>query len=109
MAFRKQFSNRPNLRDQGGTKERRFVHSPISVDHFGTQISIRENGKVRFAREAGPDPDNKEMVLIDEVEVSASAVYKAVTLLEATRQVKYLTHEESVKLGSVPAEQNEAE
>lgn len=90
------FQNSPNFVDG---KIRRFVHQKLTVEHHGINLSIQENGQVVLSKVVGPDPDNKGEVLVDEIKVPASLIFKAANLLRATRQVTYITLAEAAKLG----------
>lgn len=68
-------------------KIKRYVHSPLTVEHNGSNVEIKENGKVIISQEAGKEGDD---ILIDRVEVSASLIFKVASLLKATRKVKYI-------------------
>lgn len=82
------FQNRPQLHDENGeNKIRRFVHSPITIEHFGINASITSNGHVvisKVARVVGED------VEYDEVEIPASLVFKLASLLKATRKIEFV-------------------
>ena len=86
MAFR----NEPQFRDvdSGENQIRRYVHQPISIDHYGIHASILSNGKIiiqKVARVQG------EEVEYDEVEIPASLVFKLASLLKATRKTEYVS------------------
>lgn len=82
------FNNRPNMQNENGENTiRRFVHSPLTIEHFGINASITANGRViisKVARVVGED------VEYDEVEIPASLVFKLASLLKATRKVEYV-------------------
>lgn len=87
-----QFHNKANLRNSNGeTKRKVYVHQPLTIEHFGIQASIRENGKVLLSKVAGVSPDNPEEVEVDEIEIPASLIFKLGNLLRDTRQVKFVT------------------
>jgi hypothetical protein len=73
----------------GEQKIKRFVHSPLSVEHNGINAAITENGKVVLSKPAGKDKDTNE-TLYDEIEIPASLVFKLAQLLKATRRIKYV-------------------
>ena len=88
------FKNSPRV--NGGTdgpgKVRRYVHAPISIDHFGIHASISEHGRVtisKVARTVG------EEIEYDEVEVPASLINKLSLLLHATRSVVFVDPDEA--------------
>ena len=79
------FRNSPELRDdQDNAVIKRYVHQPLTVEHWGIHASIKENGKV-IITSAGTKGDDGEMEY-DEVEIPASLVFKLATLLKATRK-----------------------
>ena len=85
------FQNRPALRNDTGEQQiRRYVHSPLTVEHNGINASITENGKVILSAIAKDSPAGGDMVEYDEVEIPASLVFKLASLLKATRKVKYV-------------------
>ena len=80
--------NRPTLRDNDGEQKiKRYVHSPLTVEHNGVNASITENGKVVLSKVANVKGDEVEY---DEIEIPASLVFKLASLLKATRKVKYV-------------------
>lgn len=83
------FANRPSLRSEDGDQKiKRYVHSPLTVEHNGVNASITENGKVILSKVA--KVIDKETVEYDEIEIPASLVFKLASLLKATRKVKYV-------------------
>lgn len=75
-----------NTNNEG--KIKRYVHSPIAIEHHGIQASIHANGKLtltKVARVVGG-----EEVEFDEVEIPASLIFKLATLLRATRKIVYV-------------------
>lgn len=102
------FRNRPNLQDESGEQKiKRYVHSPLTVEHNGINASITENGKVVLAKVVATHGDEVEY---DEIEIPASLVFKLASLLKATRKVKYLSLSELQGEGKAktadPAEQD---
>ena len=84
MAFR----NQPQLRgNDDEQKIKRYVHSPLTVEHNGVNASITENGKVVLSKVAKVVGEEVEY---DEIEIPASLVFKLASLLKATRKVKYV-------------------
>lgn len=86
------FANRPTLRgnDDNDQRIKRYVHSPLTVEHNGVNASITENGKVVLSKVAKVLDGGKE-VEYDEIEIPASLVFKLASLLKATRKVKYVS------------------
>jgi predicted component of type VI protein secretion system len=90
------FKNAPQLADnRGEQKIRRFVHTPLVVEHFGINASIAANGKVTISKVAGTLPDGT--VEVDEVEIPASLVFKIANALKLTRKVEYVGLQEALK------------
>jgi len=90
------FQNRPALRNSNDTEDqqiRRYVHSPLTIEHNGINASITENGRVVLSK-VDEKASTKETVEYDEIEVPASLIFKLASLLKATRKVKYVTFAE---------------
>jgi hypothetical protein len=90
------FRNSPEL--QSDNKEgmvKRYVHQPLTVDHYGIHAKIQENGKVVIT--GLPDKTGE----YDEVEIPASLVFKLATLLKATRTIKFVSMTEAKSLPEV--------
>ena len=66
---------------------KRYVHQPLTIDHYGIHASIRENGRVIIT--GIPDKDGE----YDEVDIPASLVLKLAGLLKMTRSVKFVNIE----------------
>lgn len=101
------FRNQPRMNDDSGEQKiKRYVHSPLTVEHNGINASITENGKVVLAKVVKQVGDEIEY---DEIEIPASLVFKLASLLKATRKVKYLSLAELQTSGNKtadPAEQD---
>ena len=86
------FQNNPSMRDETGeTRVKRYVHQPLTIEHYGLHAKIQENGRVVISSAgtvAGED------IEYDEVEVPASLIFKLATLLKATRTIKYVSMSE---------------
>ena len=80
------FQNNPQLTDkEGNNKIRRYVHQPLEIDHYDTHCKIQPNGKIVLTKAVkGKDE-------YDEIEVSASLIFKLAGLLKATRKVEYVS------------------
>lgn len=76
-------------------KIKRFVHSPLQVEHNGINAAITENGKVVLSKPAGKDKETNE-TLYDEIEIPASLVFKLAQLLKATRKIRYVNVQDAV-------------
>lgn len=86
MAFR----NSPNVKNEDGSSMyKKYIHQPLTIEHFGLHASIRENGRVNIV--GIPDKDTGEY---DEIEVPASFIFKLVNALEMTRTVEIKQTEE---------------
>lgn len=75
----------------GNNLIRRYVHQPLTIDHFDVHCQIQTNGKIKLTK---PVKGSDEY---DEIEVSASLIFKLAGLLKATRKVEH------VAVSSVPA------
>lgn len=77
----------------GENVRRRWVHSPITIEHRGVNASITEDGKVIFKSAGEPvmvDGKPTNEIEYDEVEVSANLIFKVAELLHATRKVVFI-------------------
>lgn len=86
------FRNNPSINAASAANDgkiRRYVHSPLTVEHHGINASIKENGKVVLSHVVGKNTETGE-IEYDEVEVPASLIFKMATLLRATRKVKFV-------------------
>lgn len=90
------FQNNPQMTDgQGNNKIRRYVHQPLTTDHYDIHCEIQSNGKVKLTR---PVKGSDEY---DQIEIPASLVFKLQSLLKATRKVEY------VSVAEIPKEELE--
>lgn len=91
------FQNNPSVTSQSNEgMVKRYVHQPLTVDHYGIHAKIQENGKVVIT--GIPDAKSGEY---DEVEIPASLVFKLATLLKATRTIKFVGMTEAQNLPPV--------
>ncbi len=98
MAFR----NTPQLQNENNEgRIRRYVHQPLTIDHYGIHAKIMENGRVQITSAGAAVAGSKDEVEYDEVEIPASLVFKLATLLKATRTIKYVTAGEAATLEPV--------
>ena len=82
------FHNNPSLHAEGGAGQiKRYIHQPLTGDHYGIHYSIQENGKVLISSGGVKVGDDIEY---DEIEIPASLVFKLAMLLKATRTVKFV-------------------
>lgn len=96
-----QFRNNPKLESSNaeGTVKR-YVHQPLTVEHYGIHAKIQESGKVLISS-AGTAVKGTDEFVYDEVEIPASLVFKLATLLKATRTIQFVPVVEAGKLASV--------
>lgn len=82
------FANNPNLKNASGEQTiRRWVHTPLTFDHNGIQVEIKEHGKVLLSKVAKISGEDVELVSI---EVPASLIFKTQEALNLTRKAVYL-------------------
>lgn len=75
------------MSEENDNRIKRYVHTPVEVDHYGTKISIKANGRIVLSRLVhAHDGEDDEY---DEIEVPASLIFKCATLLKATRSIEY--------------------
>lgn len=80
------FQNNPSLKDnQNNNQIRRYVHQPLEIDHYDVHCKIQTNGKIKLTK---PVKGSDEY---DEIEVSASLIFKLAGLLKATRKIEYVS------------------
>ena len=97
MAFR----NSPSVTSENNDgMVKRYVHQPLTIEHYGIHAKIQENGRVLISSAGTPVKGTDEMEY-DEVEIPASLVFKLANLLKDTRMVKYVTMVEAKSLPSV--------
>lgn len=97
-----QFTNSPSLQSNGENTVKRYVHQPLTIEHYGLHAKIQENGRVLITGQ--PVKGNDGEMEYDEVEVPASLVFKLATLLKATRTIKFVSMTEAANLPAVEAE-----
>ena len=89
------FKNSPTFKmEDGQVKVKRYVHSPITVEHNGINASITENGRVILAKPVTLDNGDIE---IQKFDIPAGLVYKMSNLLSATVRVEYVDPNELKK------------
>jgi hypothetical protein len=86
-----QFRNNPKFADSDDDRSmvKRYVHQPLTIEHYGIHAKIQENGKVLISS-AGEKNAETGLIEYDEVEIPASLIFKLATLLKATRTVKFV-------------------
>lgn len=93
-----QFTNNPSVKSsQSEGLVKRYVHQPLTIDHYGIRASILENGRVKIAGQPVPIPGTNETEY-DEVEVPASFIFKLASALKMTREIKFVSVSEAAKL-----------
>ena len=99
-----QFRNNPALNDASGEgRVKRYVHQPLTIEHYGLHAKIQENGRVLISSAGIPVAGGaKDEIEYDEVDVPASLIFKLATLLKATRTVVFVSVTEAA---SLPPEQ----
>ena len=90
--------NNPSLKDDNNEgKVKRYVHQPLTTEHYGIHAKIQENGRVVITGTPVKDAKTGELEY-DEVEIPASLVFKLATLLKATRTIKFVSVSEAENL-----------
>jgi hypothetical protein len=98
MAFR----NTATLTDEKNEgKVKRYIHQPLTIEHYGIHAKIQENGRVVISSAGTPVKGSDSEIEFDEVEIPASLVFKLATLLKATRTIKFVSVSEAQNLPSV--------
>ena len=93
-----QFRNNPELKDDEG-RVKRYVHQPLTIEHYGLHAKIQENGRVVITSPGIQVPGGaKDEFEYDEVEIPASLIFKLATLLKATRTIKFVSVHEAASL-----------
>lgn len=67
---------------------RRWIHSPFTGEHNDIKFEVDKDGRIKLHKEL----PNEEY---DEIEVSASLIFKLAEMLRATRSVKYIKTDNS--------------
>lgn len=92
------FRNSPELKDESNNgKVKRYVHQPLTFDHYGIRCTVKENGHIVIASPGTPVKGSDE-IEYDEVEIPASLVFKLVDSLNLTRTIKYVSMSEAKTL-----------
>jgi len=95
-----QFTNSPAVKSENNEgMVKRYVHQPLTVEHYGTHAKIQENGRVVIRSAGVPAADG--MIEFDEVEIPASLIFKLATLLKATRTIKFVSVSEAQSLPAI--------
>ncbi len=93
------FSNNPTLKGEDNEgKVKRYVHQPLTIEHYGIHAKIQENGRVVISSSGIPVQGAPGELEYDEVEIPASLIFKLATLLKATRTVKFVSVTEAALL-----------
>jgi hypothetical protein len=97
-----QFANTPQVKNNSGEgMVKRYVHQPLTIEHFGLHAQIKPNGKVVITSAGIPSKDNPSELEFDEIEVPASFIFKIATFLKGTRSVVYVPVTEAKDLSPV--------
>ena len=62
--------------------------SPLVIDHGNIHATINPSGTIALSK-SEKAPDNDE-VIIDEIEVQTSVIFKLASLLKATRRIEFI-------------------
>lgn len=93
------FRNTAELKNENNEgMVKRYVHQPLTIEHYGVHAKIQPNGRVVISSAGVPSKDNPDVLEYDEVEIPASLVFKLATLLKATRTIKMVSVSEAAKL-----------
>jgi hypothetical protein len=81
--------NPANMTNAAGQQlVKRYVHQPLTIEHYDYHAKIKENGRVEIT---GPSIKLESgEIEFDQIEVPASLIFKLANLLEDTRQTKYV-------------------
>ena len=86
------FKNNPGMKNEAGEwQNKRYTHQPLTLEHFGFHIQIKENGKVLIRGQVSAIPGAEGEMEYDEVEVPASLIFKIKDALNMTRKVEMVT------------------
>lgn len=66
---------------------KRYVHQPLTFDHYGTQVTIKENGRV-ILKAVSKDESTENEIVYDEIDIPASLIFKVASALRVTRSVE---------------------
>ncbi len=90
------FKNTPMMTNEQGNTVKRYVHQPLTIEHYGFHAQIKENGKVVIQGQPKTVEGKPDEVEYDEVEIPASLVFKLAQLLKATRTINFVPVGEKV-------------
>lgn len=76
-----------------GNQIKRYVHQPLTFDHFGVKVQIKENGRVILTA-VDKESSTPDEVVFDEIDIPASLIFKVAQALKVTRNVEYVAVEE---------------
>lgn len=68
---------------------KRYVHQPLTFEHNGTQVTIKENGRV-ILKAVSKDESTDNEIVYDEIDVPASLIFKVASALRVTRNVQFI-------------------
>jgi len=86
----KTFSNNPVFKNESNDgMVKRYSHQPLTLEHNGIHVTIKENGRVKIVSEGREIPGTDD-IEYDEVEIPASLIFKISSALRMTRTVKFI-------------------
>lgn len=95
------FRNAPRVDKNAEGKIPRWIHQPLSIDHYGTHFTIHENGKVTISAVSKDQTESTDgEIMTDEIEVSASLIFKIARLLQDTRKQVFVDVADKDRIGS---------
>lgn len=79
------FKNSPRIVTVNGERMMEvYRHQPLTFDHFDVHCQIKSDGKIQLTKAVKGSDE------YDEIEVSASLIFKLVGLLKDTRSVEFV-------------------
>lgn len=98
MAF-----NNPRIQGQQN-QIRRWVHQPLTIEHYGIHAKIQKNGKVIIQKVCDIQSEESKKsgeIDFDEVELPASFIFKLAFALKTTRSAEYVNVEQTAETEEV--------
>lgn len=84
--------NQPRIQGQQN-QIRRWVHQPLTIEHYGLHAKIQKNGKVIIQKVCDVQSAEAKAsgeIEFDELEVPASFIFKLAFALKTTRSAEYV-------------------
>lgn len=92
-----EFKNNPRVDGQNEQNTvKRYVHQPLTIEHYGLHAKIQENGKIIIT--GIPVKSESGDVEYDEIEVPASFIFKIASGLKMTRSQQEVPIEVAAKV-----------